>query len=188
VSAAAWPSVVLGLLAWTVALWRCAELAWRAPAAAPQLAAALVQRLARDDDARARALCEALPRCWAAQCAGAALRQASSRAELAGLMLEQHSAYRSRAELGLGALGAFGRMAFPLALGSAIIALSTPLAGGAGTAQVELALGAALQCITAGLLTSVFCRTSRDVLRALAARRLREISVVSAALRNLGQP
>ena len=96
---------------------------------------------------------------------------------------EQRSAYRSRAELGLGALRAFSRMAFPLALGSAIIALSTPLAGATALQDVERALGAALQCVTVGLLTNVFCRTSSQMLRQQAGRRMHEISVVSRVLR-----
>jgi hypothetical protein len=170
--------VGLGLLAWAVALWRCGVLTLRAPVAAPLLAAALARR----DRSAALALCEALPGAWAAASARAALTEASP-AELPGRIEEELRAYRARAELGLGALHALGRMAFPLALGSAIIALSTPLAEASRVQEVERALAAAVQCVTTGLLTHVFCRSSADWLRKLGARRLREIKIVSEALR-----
>lgn len=181
-SAAAWPSVGLGLVAWAVALWRCSALSLRAPVDARQLAAALAARLTRGDRAGAIALCEALRGGWAADSACAVLQEASL-AELPALLEEQRSAYRARAELGIGALHALGRMAFPLALGSAIIALSAPLAEVSGVPQVERALASAVQCVTAGLLTYVFSRISADWLRKLGARRLREIKIAAEALR-----
>jgi hypothetical protein len=182
VAIALWPSLLLGLAAWGIAAWRVIVLSLHAAVDAPQLVAALERRLGRGDRAGALALCCALPRCWAAELGVSVLRDVSAAAELSGLLEELRSTYRLRAELGIGALTALSRMAFPLALGGAIVALSSALTGTSAVTQVERALGSALQCMTVGVLTSVFCRLSAELLRKQATRRLHEVAAVARAL------
>lgn len=179
---AIWPSLVLALAAWVVALSRTLVLSVHGAGDGAQLAAALERRLLRGDRARALALCRALPRCWAAELALCALCDDVPEAELASVLEELRGDYRVRVQTGIGALGSLSRMAFPLALGGAILALSSALGGVTEVTQVERALGSALQCMTAGVLTTVFCRVSADWLRKQGARRLHELAAVTRAI------
>ena len=126
-------------------------------------------------------MCHKLARAWAAVVAAAALR-AGSDTEVSSLLEDLRDAYRQRAQLGLGALSALSRMAFPLALAGAVVALSSALAGEVAVTQVERALGSALQCMTVGVLTSVFCRVSAELLRKQASQRMLEIAAVARVL------
>jgi hypothetical protein len=184
---ALWPSLLLGLAAWCVAMWRAVVLSLHAGADAPLLAAALERRLVRGDRSGALALCRALPRCWAAQLALSVLSGLGPDAELRGLLEDLRSAYCLRSQLGIGALSALSRMAFPLALGGAIIALSSALGGAAEVTQVERALSSALQCMTVGVLTTVFCRVSAELLRKHATLRVQELATVARALANVSE-
>ena len=180
-SFAVWPSVLLGAAAWAVAAWRAAVLNWNAGVDEPQLVAALEGQLSRGDASGASALCHALAPAWAAEVAAAALRERSP-AEVANVLEDLRAVYRQRAQLGIGVLAGLSRIAFPLALAGAIVALSSGFAGEGALTQVEHALGSALQCMSVGVLTSVFCRVSAELLRKQASLRMAEIAAVTRVL------
>jgi hypothetical protein len=176
-SLALWPCVLLGLLALGIAAARVYVLAWQAPVAAAPLAAALTRQIACGEFARAYSLCRALPRCWAAECAEECLRASEERAPLAGVIEELNVTYAARASAGLGALQTLGRMAFPLALATAILSLSGAFAE-ADVARVESALSTAVQAFTAGLMATVFCRVGASIVSRQGEARMKEIAAV----------
>jgi hypothetical protein len=90
---------------------------------------------------------------------------------------ELRVAYAQRAQSGIAALRALGRMAFPLALGTAIVSMSGAF-GAPDIASVERALSSALQCLTVGVLSAVFCRISAGVVSRQGQARMREIGAV----------
>lgn len=96
-------------------------------------------------------------------------------------MQELRVTYAQRAEQGVEALRTLGRIAFPLALGTAIVTMSGAFAV-ADIERVERALSTAAQCMTVGLVTAVFCRVSVAVVSRQAAGRMREIAVVCRGL------
>jgi hypothetical protein len=169
-----WPCLLLGLAAVGIAAGRVYELTWRAPVAAAPLTTALVSQIAAGDMARARALCDALRRCWAADCAAECLRSSE---QLPAVIEDLRSMYGQRAKSGLGALHALGRIAFPLALGTAVVSMSGAFAD-ADVARVEAALGTALQSMTLAVATTVFCRVSATVVSRQGEARLREVAAV----------
>jgi hypothetical protein len=175
-SAATWPGLLLALVAIGIASRRVYIVAWRAPVAAAPLTAALQRQLARGELARAIALCRALEHAWAAQCAEECL-QTQPRSALASLVEELRVSYAQRAGQGLEALRALSRMSFPLALGMAIVTMSGAFAAADAT-RVEHALSGALQCMTVGVMTAVFCRASAAIVSRQGAARMKEISVV----------
>lgn len=187
-SNALWPCLLLGLLALGIAGSRVYVLAWQAPVAAAPLTAALIRHLARAELARACALCAALERGWAADCAWRwlqASQDAAERASLPGLVEELQASYRQRAQTGLFALHALSRMAFPLALGTAILVMSGAFVA-ADVTGVQLALSTALQGLTVAVMTSVFCKLSAGIVKRLGEARLREISAVCRGLTGVG--
>lgn len=169
-SAALWPGLLLAVAAWCIAGRRVYVLCWLAPADAGQLGAALARRLSQGQRGKASALCDALEGCWPACCAAEILRGTASADEL-------QAAYGVRAQQGLDALGGLGRMAFPLALGAAIVVMGQA-SGTAAPAQVEAALSVALQSLTLGLMSTVFCRASAAAVRRLGQARMREVATV----------
>ena len=178
-----WPGLLLGLAALGIAGWRVYVLAWQAPVAAPALAAALTRQIEKGELGKAFALCRALEPCWAAECAEQCL-QASREPEhraLSSVVEELRDAYAQRAQSGIEALRALGRMAFPLALGTAIVSMSSAFAD-SDIERVERALSTALQCFTLGLTAAVFCRASAALVSRQAEARMREIAAVCRGL------
>lgn len=176
-SVALLPGLLVVALATSIAVRRTYELTWRAPVAAAPLTAALQAKIARAELGAAISLCRALSPAWAAACAAQCLRASEERSPLAGVVEELRVTYAQRASRGVEALRALGRMSFPLALGSAILAMSSAAAA-ADVTQVEQALSIALQAMIVGLTTVVFCRMSAIVLSRQGALRMREIAVV----------
>ncbi|HET8937360.1 MAG TPA: hypothetical protein VFN67_28150 [Polyangiales bacterium] len=180
---ALWPGLLLGLAALGIAGFRVYVLTWQAPVAAPALAAALSRHVEKGELAKAIALCRALAPCWAAVCAEQCL-QASRELEhpaLTSVVEELRITYTQRAGAGVEALRALGRMAFPLALATAIVSMSSAFVG-ADLEQVERALSTALQCFIVGLTSAVFCRASTAVVSRQGEARLREIAAVCRGL------
>jgi hypothetical protein len=175
-NAALWPGLLLALVAVGVAGRRVYVVAWQAPVAAAPLTAALQRQIARGDIARSIALCRVLEPAWAAQCAEECL-QTEGRSSLASVVEELRASYAQRAGQGLEALRALSRMSFPLALGTAIVTMSGAFAA-ADVARVEQALSGALQCMTVGVMTAVFCRASAVVVSRQGAARMKEIAAV----------
>ena len=170
-----WPLILLGTAAWLIALRSVIALSWRAPVDAP----ALIRSLKGKDRAAALALCEQLRPSWAAECGSQLLRaQIAEDQGLAYLAEELDRDFEQAGQRGLDALRTLGRMALPLSLGSAIITL------GAGmqafeVASAQAALRDALQAVTAGMATLVFCRLSLGSLQRQAAERLDEVRRVA---------
>ena len=175
-SAALWPGLLLALVAISVASRRVYIVAWQAPVAAVPLMAALQRQIGRGEIARATALCRALEHGWAAQCAEECL-QTKSQTSFASEVEELRVRYAQRAGQGLEALRALSRMSFPLALGTAIVTMSGAFAA-ADVTRVEQALSGALQCMTVGVMTAVFCRASAVIVSRQGAARMKEIAVV----------
>ncbi|HTU58254.1 MAG TPA: hypothetical protein VMF89_07465, partial [Polyangiales bacterium] len=175
-SAAIWPGLLLAVIAISIAGRRVYIVAWRAPVAAAPLTAALQRQIARGEVARAIALCRALEPAWAAQCAEQCL-QTEPRSALARVVEDLRDSYAERAGQGLEALRALSRMSFPLALGTAIVTMSGAFAA-ADVTRVEQALSGALQCMTVGVMTAMFCRMSAVIVSRQGAARMKEISVV----------
>lgn len=173
---ALWPGLLLALVAIGVASRRVYIVAWRAPVAAAPLTAALQRQIARGEIPRAIALCRALEHAWAAQCAEECL-QPEARSSLASVVEELRVSYAARASQGLGALRALSRMSFPLALGTAIATMSGAFAA-ADVTRVETALSGALQCMTVGVMTAMFCRASVALVSRQGAARMKEITAV----------
>lgn len=172
-----WPGLLLALVAIGVASRRVYVVAWQAPVAADPLTAALDRWIARGDLARAIALCRALEHAWAAQCAEACLRASQERDSLTSVVEELRVSYAQRAGQGLDALRALSRMSFPLALGTAIVTMSSAFVG-ADVTRVQQALSAALQCMIVGVMTAGFCRASAAIVSRQGSARMKEISVV----------
>jgi hypothetical protein len=99
------------------------------------------------------------------------------RAELRFLADDLRASYRLRALWGLGTLRALGRMAFPVALGTAIVVMGRAAAQ-ADVTSVERALSLAFESLTLGVMSAVFCRASATMLQRQAEARAREISLV----------
>jgi hypothetical protein len=175
-SAALWPGLLLALVAIGIAGRRVYIVAWQAPVAAAPLTAALQRQIARGEIARAVALCRTIEHAWAAQCAEECL-QTEPRSSLASLVEELRASYAQRAGQGLEALRALSRMSFPLALGAAIFTMSGAFAA-ADVTRVEQALSGALQCMTVGVMTAMFCRASAVIVSRQGAARMKEIAVV----------
>lgn len=175
-NAALWPGILLALVAVGVASRRVYIVAWQAPVAVAPLMAALQRQIARGEIARAVALCRTLEHAWAAQCAEECL-QMEARSALASEVEELRASYAERAGQGLEALRALSRMSFPLALGTAIFTMSGAFAE-ADLSRVEQALSGALQCMTVGVMTAVFCRASAVIVSRQGAARMKEIAVV----------
>jgi hypothetical protein len=171
------PGLLLGLAAAGVAAARVYAVAWRAPVAATPLAAALTRHIARGELTKAADLCRALERGWAADCAAKYLAASTEPAGTAGLAEELRVTYAQQARAGVEVLRALGRMAFPLALGAAIATMSGAFAS-SDVASVEAALSTALQCLTVGVLSVVFCRASATVVSRQGAARMKEIAAV----------
>jgi hypothetical protein len=152
-------------------------LAVQAQVDAVSLASALERRIQSGQLTQAQRLCAALQRAWAAQCAQRVLASDEDPGGLTFLVDDLRAGYRLQAQWGLGALQTLGRMAFPAALGTAIIVM-----GGAATqpeiARVEHALGQASQSVMLGVTVAVFCRVSASVLRRQGDARMREIGTV----------
>lgn len=182
-SLAVWPGVLLGLAALGIACRRVYVLAWQAPVAAPALTAALTRQIENGELAKALALCKALEPGWAAACAEQCLRASREQQlqALSSVIEELRDAYAQRAQAGIEALRALGRMAFPLALGTAIVSMSSAFVG-ADLEQVERALSTALQCFTVGLTSAVFCRVSAALVSRQSEARMREIAAVCRGL------
>jgi hypothetical protein len=175
-NAALWPGLLLALVAIGIASRRVYIVAWQAPVAAAPLTAALQRQIARGEIARAVALCRTLEHAWAAQCAEECL-QMGARSSLGSVVEELRASYSLRAGQGLDALRALSRMSFPLALGSAIVTMSGAFAA-ADVTRVEQALGGALQCMTVGVMTAMFCRASAVIVSRQGAARMKEIALV----------
>jgi hypothetical protein len=180
-SLALWPSLLLVIMAIAIAGRRVYVLAWQAPVAAAPLMAALQAQIARGELMRAIALCRALERAWAAECAEACL-QASLDQDQDGaapkhVVEELRVTYAQRAGQGLETLRALSRLSFPLALAAAIVTMSGAF-GGADVTRVELALSTALQCLIVAVVTAVFCRVSAAMVSRQGAARMREIALV----------
>jgi hypothetical protein len=185
--AAVWPCVLLGLLAFCIAGSRVYILAWQAPVAAVPLTAALTRHVARGELSQACALCTALAPSWAADCAWHCLQASQERAAERGftgvaLTIEElQASYRQRAQAGLFALQALSRMAFPLALGTAMVVMSGAFVD-ADVSRVEHALATALQGLTVAVMNIVFCRVSAVIVARQGEARLREIGAVCRGL------
>lgn len=175
------PCVLVGLLALCIAGSRVYVLAWQAPVAVAPLTAALTRHVACGELAQARALCRALQGSWAADCARRVLDATDEHARVRAQLEELQGLYRQRAQAGLFALQALGRMAFPLALGIAIAVMSGAFVD-ADVPRVEEALSTALQCLTVAVMNIVFCRVSAGIVKRQADARLREIGAVCRAL------
>jgi hypothetical protein len=169
--------VLLTIAAIGIAGRRVYVLAWQAPVAAAPLTAALVRQIGSGELAGAIALCRALDRCWAAECAEVCLQASQDRAELSSVVEELRVTYAQRAGQGLEALRALGRMSFPLALAAAIVTMSGAFAA-ADVTRVEQALSTALQCLIVGAVSTVFCRVSTGIVSRQGAARMREIAGV----------
>jgi hypothetical protein len=172
-----WPSVLVALLALGIAGRRVYVLAWQAPVAALPFTAALTAQIARGELARASALCRALARTWAAECAEACLQASHEHSELKPVVEELRVSYAQRAGQGLEALRALSRLSFPLALGAAIMTMSGAFVA-ADVTRVEQALSTALQCLIVAVMTAVFCRVGAAIVSRQGAARMREIAVV----------
>jgi hypothetical protein len=178
-SPALWPSLLIASLALGIAGRRVYVLAWQAPVDAAPLNAALTGQIARGEIARAIALCQALERAWAAECAEACLQESvqQQRAAPTSVVEELRVTYAERAGQGLEALRALSRLSFPLALGAAIMTMSGAFVA-ADVTHVEQALSTALQCLIVAVMTAVFCRVSAAVVSRQGAARMREIALV----------
>lgn len=182
-SAAAIPCLALGFSAWAIAAIRVFVLTWSAPVDAPRLASTLERMLASGDRARAVAVCRGLAGGWAAECAERLLcAREQDAAALDFCVDELRASYRLRAHWGIGALRGLGRMAFPLALASAIVVMGRAFAD-ADVLKVEAALDSALQCLTLGVMSAVISRSGAAIVQRQGGARLQEIAAVCRGLR-----
>jgi biopolymer transport protein ExbB/TolQ len=171
------PCLGLALAAWGIAAWRLYVLAVQAQVDAGSLASALERRIHAGHVTQAQRLCTAMQRTWAADCAQRVLASDDDPGRLTHLIDDLRADYRLQAQWGLGALATLGRMAFPAALGTAIVVM-----GGAAAqpeiARVEDALGQASASVMLGVIVAVFCRVSASILRRQGDARMREIGTV----------
>jgi len=177
------PSLALAAVAWLVAGLRTYELAWRAVLDSSAFQAALEARLSSGQLPEAIALCRALAPAWPADYARALLEARAQGGEAEETLDELREGYEFRAQKGLSVLLSLSRMAFPLALGSAIVVLSGAFdAASIDIQQAERALRAAFECLLTGGLTVFFCRSAFALLGQKAASRVREIRALDRLL------
>jgi hypothetical protein len=173
------PAVLLNLglaiCAFALAAWRVYVLGVRAALDLEAFRATLERRVSARDHDGAVALCRALPNVWAAQSALAMLEEAEPSDDVL-------ASYGFEAQRGLTPLFTLSRMALPLALASAIVVLSQAFTANE-TQDAQRALGSALQCLTVGLLSMLFCRSALGFLQRQARARMHEIRAVATALR-----
>jgi hypothetical protein len=169
-----------------LSLLRARELSLRAPLAAGAFAAALSSWLREGDFARAEALCVQLHPAWGAELASRALGARAQGDDVAFALQESLARARMAAERHLFAIRTLGRIAVPMALGSAIVELGLGFSpGGAETidaANVQSALDCALRVVATGFTTAVFCQLSVASLQRQARARLDELRIVADAL------
>jgi biopolymer transport protein ExbB/TolQ len=181
-----WLSIALGLAALWLSGARTLELALRAPLAARPFARSLSQLLERGDLAAALRLSDRLRPSWGAELASAALRTWAQPAELQFTLQDAMARLQLAAQRNLYAIHTLGRMALPLALGSAIVELSLGFGGDPGAAiaasSVQSALDCALRSLATGFATAVFCPLASTFLQEQARLRLDEARSVAETL------
>ena len=179
-------SIALGLGALGLTFLRVRELALRAPLAARPLARRLAELIELDDRAAALQLCAQLLPAWGAQLANATLREWSDPAQAEFALEENLVRLELAAERHRSAIRTLGRMALPLALGSAIIELSLGFSGEPGAAiaasTVQAALDCALRSLATGFATAAFCPLAGAFLQRQASARLDEVRIVAEML------
>ena len=175
--------ILVGVCAVGLALRQTVELSLRAPVAARPLAALFE---AGTGLSQSRTLAERLAPSWAARLLHAAVDAQQTGDDAAFAIAEATDSAGVLAERHLDAIRALGRIAIPLALGSAIIELGLGFASGeGGTIAVDAAQGAlaaALRTMATGFTTTVFCQVSVASLRRQAQARMDELRIVAAAL------
>jgi biopolymer transport protein ExbB/TolQ len=182
----AWLSIALGLAALALTFLRVHELALRAPLAARPFARRLGELIEAGDLAAAQRLCARLLPGWGAQLAGAALREWSDPATVDFALDEAFARLELRAQRHLNAIRTLGRMALPLALGSAIVELGLGFGGDPGSAlaasTVQAALDCALRALATGFATVLFCPLASAFLQRQSLERLEEARIVAEML------
>ena len=180
-----WLSIALGLGALGLTFVRACELTWRAPLAARAFARRLAELIQADDRAAALRLSTRLLPAWGARLASAVLRE-SDRAQAEFALDESFAQFERAAERDQHAIRTLGRMALPLALGSAILALSLAFGGAAGAAiaasTVQAALDCALRSLATGFASAVFCPLAGAFLQRQASARVEEVRIVAEML------
>jgi hypothetical protein len=177
--------LLLAAAAWSLASYRLWVLSVRAPLERGAFCAAL-ERLTRGAAPagveRAYRLCRALSDAWAAQCALALLAETARPELLRRTLDEQFRLYEFKAHSGVSALLVLGRMALPLALGSAIVLLGLAFEPPIVAEGAERAVTVAVECVFTGLLTTVFCRASAALVQRQARERMQDVRAVGRAL------
>jgi hypothetical protein len=173
------PSLALALSAWVLVFLRTRELVWRAPLDAPRLVQALRGPLADGRLAEVQAICERLRSGWAADVVLRALRELD---DLASVLEEACAHWEQVSERHALAIAAFGRIAVPLALASAIVQLGAGFQAHVTLARVQAELNAALTSGTLGLMTLALCRYGAARLERHAHARMREVGLLSEML------
>jgi hypothetical protein len=176
-------TIALGIAAVSLALSRTFELAFKAPLDTQRFVDALSGLLAVEDWASARGLCDRLKPAWPARLATRALA-AHAQGEGVTFTLEMTSAeLRSAAHRHLYAIQMLGRIAVPLALGSAIVELGLAFqpsdAAAIAVGSAQSTLDGALRAVIIGFTTAAFCQLSVAVLQRQARARLAELRVVA---------
>jgi biopolymer transport protein ExbB/TolQ len=179
-------TIAVGVFAVGLSLLRARELSLRAPLAARPFADVLSTWLREGEVARAEALCARLHPAWGAELASQALGARAQGDDVAFALQESLARARMAGERHLFAIRTLGRIAAPLALGSAIVELGLGFSpSGAETidaASVQSALDCALRAVATGFTTAVFCQVSVASLQRQARARLDELRIVADAL------
>jgi hypothetical protein len=178
--------IALGAAAVGLSLRQARELGLRAPIAARPFADLLTASLAQDDVGRVRALCERLRTSWAAELVRQCLDAEAQGENIVQAVEDATARAHMLAERHLYAIRTLGRIAVPLALGTAIVELGFGFAPSAGTtiaaSGVQHALDCALRALATGFTTAVFCQVSVASLQRQAQARMAELHVVAHAL------